>query len=218
MRKTVLMVTHDVNEAVYLSNRICVMSARPGQIVEEFAVDLDRTVPRETLMLSDAFNRIRNEVWLAVRRQSLPAATRCARPRSACRRPLVWLWRARAARAVRRCFGRLVSASGLVDPAFLPSPRRGRRGAARSPGGGRDRDNLLVTLFRALAGLALGAVAGVSLGLMMARSVAFRAYVTPIVGGTYSLPKSALVPLFILWFGIGRRRRSARSFSPACCR
>src|SRR5262249_35975359 len=43
-RKTVLMVTHDVNEAVFLSNRICVMSARPGRIVEEFAVDLDRSV------------------------------------------------------------------------------------------------------------------------------------------------------------------------------
>ena len=50
MRKTVLMVTHDVSEAVYLSNRICVMSARPGRIVEEFNVDLDRTIPRETLV------------------------------------------------------------------------------------------------------------------------------------------------------------------------
>jgi NitT/TauT family transport system permease protein len=38
---------------------------------------------------------------------------------------------------------------------------------------------------------------------MMARSAVFRAYVAPLVGGTYSLPKSALIPLFILWFGIG---------------
>jgi NitT/TauT family transport system ATP-binding protein len=72
-RKTVLMITHDVNEAVYLSNRICVMSARPGQIVEEFAVDLDRTTPREELFLSDAFNELRNKVWLSVRRQALAA-------------------------------------------------------------------------------------------------------------------------------------------------
>ena len=72
-RKTVLLVTHDVTEAVYLSNRICVMSARPGQIIEEFTVELDRTRPREELVLSTAFNTIRNEVWLSVRRQALAA-------------------------------------------------------------------------------------------------------------------------------------------------
>jgi NitT/TauT family transport system ATP-binding protein len=71
MRKTVLMVTHDVSEAVYLSNRICVMSARPGQIVDEFAIDLDRSKAREELFVSDAFNHIRNAVWLSVRRQAV---------------------------------------------------------------------------------------------------------------------------------------------------
>ena len=69
--KTVLMITHDVSEAVYLSNRICVMSARPGQIVEEFIIDLDRTIPREELVLSERFNRIRNDVWLSVRKQAV---------------------------------------------------------------------------------------------------------------------------------------------------
>jgi NitT/TauT family transport system ATP-binding protein len=77
-RKTVLMVTHDVTEAVFLSNRICVMSARPGRIVEEFAVGLDRSVGRERLMLSDAFNKLRNEVWLSVRRQAVAAAQESA--------------------------------------------------------------------------------------------------------------------------------------------
>jgi NitT/TauT family transport system ATP-binding protein len=72
-RKTVLMITHDVSEAVYLSNRICVMSARPGRIVEEFRIDLDRTVPREQLATSDAFNKVRNEVWISVRQQALVA-------------------------------------------------------------------------------------------------------------------------------------------------
>jgi len=71
---TAMLVTHDVSEAVYLSNRICVMSARPGRIVEEFVVDLDRSVGRERLMLSDAFNKVRNEVWLAVRKQAVIAA------------------------------------------------------------------------------------------------------------------------------------------------
>ena len=75
-RKTVLMVTHDVTEAVYLSNRICVMSARPGQIIEEFTVALDRGRSREELVVSEPFNSIRNRVWLSVRRQALAAGER----------------------------------------------------------------------------------------------------------------------------------------------
>ncbi|HET9716279.1 MAG TPA: ABC transporter ATP-binding protein [Pseudolabrys sp.] len=72
-RKTVLMVTHDVTEAVYLSDRICVMSARPGQIIEEFTVGLDRALAREELVVSPEFNALRNKVWLSVRRQALAA-------------------------------------------------------------------------------------------------------------------------------------------------
>ena len=68
-RKTVLMVTHDVTEAVYLSGRVIVMSRRPGQIVEEFMVDIDRSGNREDIILSEAFNALRNKVWLTVRRQ-----------------------------------------------------------------------------------------------------------------------------------------------------
>ena len=96
-----------------------------------------------------------------------------------------------------------VSTSALVDPSFLPSPMRVSHALVDLLTGREIRDNLFITLARAAIGLSLGAVAGVWLGLMMARSQAFRAYAAPIVGGTYSLPKSALIPLFILWFGIG---------------
>jgi NitT/TauT family transport system ATP-binding protein len=68
-RKTVVMVTHDVDEAVYLSERVVVMSSRPGRIVEEFKIAVDRDRGREATVLSDAFTRLRNEVWLSVRRQ-----------------------------------------------------------------------------------------------------------------------------------------------------
>jgi NitT/TauT family transport system ATP-binding protein len=68
-RKTVVMVTHDVNEAVYVSQRVAIMSQRPGRIIEEFRVQIDRTRGREAVMLSDEFNEIRNRAWLSVRRQ-----------------------------------------------------------------------------------------------------------------------------------------------------
>jgi NitT/TauT family transport system ATP-binding protein len=68
-RKTVVMVTPDVNEAVYLSERVLVMSQRPGRIVQEFQIAIDRTGEREVTVLNEDYNHLRNEVWLAVRRQ-----------------------------------------------------------------------------------------------------------------------------------------------------
>ncbi len=41
-RKTILFVTHDVEEAVYLSDRVYVMSGRPGQIALNVEINLDR--------------------------------------------------------------------------------------------------------------------------------------------------------------------------------
>jgi NitT/TauT family transport system ATP-binding protein len=71
--KTVIMITHDVNEAVYLSQRVYVMSKRPGTMVEEFPIALDRRQTREDIMLSPEFNAVRNQVWLSVRRQASTA-------------------------------------------------------------------------------------------------------------------------------------------------
>ena len=48
---TVLMVTHDLREAAFLANRVCVMSARPGRILEDCTVGFKR--PRT---LEDTFN------------------------------------------------------------------------------------------------------------------------------------------------------------------
>lgn len=67
--KTAVLVTHDIDEAVYLSDTIYVMSRRPGRIVKRIDVDLDRTLGRETTMLSERFAALRNDVWLTVREQ-----------------------------------------------------------------------------------------------------------------------------------------------------
>jgi NitT/TauT family transport system ATP-binding protein len=47
----VLLVTHDLKEASYLANRICVMQARPGRIIDDSAVTFPR--PRTIAMSYD---------------------------------------------------------------------------------------------------------------------------------------------------------------------
>jgi ABC-type nitrate/sulfonate/bicarbonate transport system ATPase subunit len=48
-RKTVVFITHDVEEAIYLADEVLVMSARPGRIVDRIAVPLPRPRPRTTI-------------------------------------------------------------------------------------------------------------------------------------------------------------------------
>jgi NitT/TauT family transport system ATP-binding protein len=51
-RKTVIFVTHNIQEAVFLSDQVIVMSARPGRIVERLHIDLER--PRTIELMSSA--------------------------------------------------------------------------------------------------------------------------------------------------------------------
>jgi NitT/TauT family transport system ATP-binding protein len=58
---TVVFVTHDVEEAVYLGDRVVVMKAHPGEVTADVAIDLPR--PRNTEMkLSEGFSRYRREI------------------------------------------------------------------------------------------------------------------------------------------------------------
>jgi NitT/TauT family transport system ATP-binding protein len=68
--KTIVFVTHDIEEAVYLGDRIVVLTARPGRIKEEVKIDLPR--PR-TLEIKKSMqcHEYRNYVWDLIRSESL---------------------------------------------------------------------------------------------------------------------------------------------------
>jgi NitT/TauT family transport system ATP-binding protein len=67
--KTVLFVTHDVQEAVRLAQRVVVMSARPGKIKASVNVELDRADPH--IYRSPAFAEKVDEIWNLVRDEAL---------------------------------------------------------------------------------------------------------------------------------------------------
>jgi len=69
--KTIVFVTHDIEEAVYLGDRVIVLTARPGRVREEVAIDLPR--PRDVAVRkSVALLEWRNHVWDLIRSEAAP--------------------------------------------------------------------------------------------------------------------------------------------------
>ncbi len=61
-RKTVVFITHDIDEAILLADRVVVMSARNGSVLKEFPVPFERPRRRGAVVRGDAYARLRNSV------------------------------------------------------------------------------------------------------------------------------------------------------------
>jgi NitT/TauT family transport system ATP-binding protein/sulfonate transport system ATP-binding protein len=72
-RKTVLFVTHDIDEAIFMANRVAVMSARPGRIKSDVRIDLAH--PRHyTIKTSPEFSAYKARLTEEIRVESIKAA------------------------------------------------------------------------------------------------------------------------------------------------
>jgi NitT/TauT family transport system ATP-binding protein len=61
-KKTVLFITHQINEAIYLSDRVIVFSARPGRVKQTLPVGIER--PRKLVVKRDPrFHQLEDDVW-----------------------------------------------------------------------------------------------------------------------------------------------------------
>ena len=197
-RKTLLFITHSIVEAVFLSDRVVMMSKAPGMIVDTIAIDLPR--PRR----------------LAVR-DSAEFAGLCAPHSPPLRRTRD---RQGMMRFVRKWLGGdnetrdvvvVLSAALLLweagvrlfkpSPLILPAPSAIFAAFLETPG--LFMRHLGFTLGMTCIGFALAVVLGVALAVGIVYSRFLERTIYTLLVALNSIPKVALAPLFVIWMGTG---------------
>lgn len=108
--------------------------------------------------------------------------------------------------------------AGFVRPMFFPPPTAIARTFIEGFRSGLLLEHLAATLARVFPGLVLGGAPGLLLGLMMGWSRRVRGVADPFVAAVHPVPKLALLPLFMVIFGIGEQSKilvvAAAAFFP----
>ncbi len=176
--RTVLLVTHDVEEAVLLADRIVLLSPRPGRVVAELDVRIAAAAlahgPRGGGAARARTRRAGGDRMIA------PGGS--------------------AARA-RRSAGSWSCALGGIDPLLLPAPTHVAESlwedrAMLAP-------DLLVTGWEALAGLAAAIVGGAAIAVAMHLSPPVDRTLRPLVVGSQAVPIPVVAPLIVFALGFG---------------
>lgn len=96
-----------------------------------------------------------------------------------------------------------ISSGWLIDKLFVSSPEAVSSRLWKWLVDGTLWNNLSITLKATAYGFAIGSAIGFVLGLLFGRYRAVAEVFDPYITALYSIPKIALAPLFIIWFGLG---------------
>lgn len=96
-----------------------------------------------------------------------------------------------------------------IDSRFVPAPSEAFRAAGVMLQSGELWANLSVSLVRIGVGFVVGAVPGILIGLAMGLFGPVRAIIQPLVDCTFPIPKIAILPLFMMVFGLGEESKYA---------
>lgn len=97
----------------------------------------------------------------------------------------------------------IIARSGAIDESVLPAVTTIAVACYDLVESGEVLLHLVTSIYRALAGLALGSVVGITLGILMASSRLVRDLIDPLITLTFPLPKAAFIPITLLWLGVG---------------
>ena len=97
----------------------------------------------------------------------------------------------------------LISRSRLVPISLFPPPTKVALAFAEMARSGELLRDIQASLWRAVVGFALGGAAGICIGLLTGRIKVLNTYLSPVIQLFRPLPPVAIIPLIIVWFGIG---------------
>ena len=96
-----------------------------------------------------------------------------------------------------------ISSGRFIDPFWISSPSRVFGYLWEVTADGSIFDHLAITLYETFTGFFIGAVAGIGFGFLLARKEILAQVLDPFIVAFNGIPRIALAPIFIIWFGIG---------------
>jgi len=107
----------------------------------------------------------------------------------------------------------IAAITGYVDERFLGRPSQVLSALGRQIADNSIWPHMASTMMATLLAFTLGSIAGIIAGLTLAAFPTVDAMLDPIISGLNSIPRVALAPLFILWFGIGIESKTVAGIS-----
>ncbi len=101
------------------------------------------------------------------------------------------------------------SRTGFISSLVLPAPSEAVKALAELFEAGLLWKHLGASFQRLLIGWSLGTILGIGVGLLIGLVSVARAGLSPLVSAIFPIPKIALLPLFVIWFGIGEGSKVA---------